>query len=349
MKRRWFKSLMAFTALAALTAVSSPAMAAQFSYLDPGYTQEIYTGPTSTSGSFVLGLAFGAGGNLIARSDGNSNLYEYSLTADSVINGTNVHSYTTHTVAGLANGRGMTNGTDGYIYANTSAGVTRIDTTTWTATVMAGTASGTYGIGTLPDGRIVHTTSGGQTWVFNPVTGTDTLIHSGLGIDGITISSTGEIFLANLWNSQITVINSSGTVLNNFSVSHGPDGMAFGGGSAFANNTDGTITKFDFTGPGYTGAVTQTIFASGGAYGDLASVGPDGAFYLSQYGGIGGIHWDNGVTTSDTVFVKIAAIGGGGFTPPPGVPPATGTVPEPGTLLLLGSGLLGLAYYRRKV
>lgn len=349
MKRKLLKGALVFSMLAALAVVSSPAMADQFSYLDPGYTQEIYTGPTDTSGEYTLGLAYGSGGNLIIRGDYGTTLYEYSLTADTVINGTSVHSYTSHAVAGLSYGRGMTNGLDGYIYANTSAGVTRIDTTTWTATVMPGTSAGSYGISTLPDGRIVHTTSGGQTWLFNPVTGTDTLIHSGLGIDGVAVSNTGEIFLANLWDYKITVLNSSGTVLNSFSVSHGPDGMAFGDGSAFANNTDGTITRLDFAGAGYTGAVTQTIFASGGAYGDLASVGPDGAFYLSQYGPIGGIHWDNGATTYDTVFVRIAAVGGGGFDPGPGVGGGTTSVPEPGTLLLLGSGMLGLVYAKKKM
>ncbi len=348
MKRKWLKGAAVVLALAGVSAVSSPATAAQFSYLDPGYTQEIYTGPTPVAGGYVLGLAFGSGGNLITRSDYSNMVYEYSLTADTVVNGTNVHSYTPHAVAGLGSGRGMTNGTDGYIYANTSTGVARIDTSTWTATTMAGTHGGSYGIGTLPDGRIVHTNTGGQTWLFNPVTGTDTLIHSGYAIDGVTIATTGEIFLANLWDNRITVINSSGAVLNSFGVSHGPDGMAFGAGSAFANNTDGTITRLDFAGPGYTGAVTETLFASGGAYGDLASVGPDGAFYLSQYGPIGGIDWDNGARTSDTVFVRIAAIGGGGFTPPPGVPtPPTSSVPEPGTLLLVGSGLVGLFYSRK--
>ena len=126
--------------------------------------------------------------------------------------------------------------------------------------------------------------------------------------------------------------------------------MAFGGGAAYANNTDGTITRLTFAGAGYTGAVTQQIVASGGAYGDLATVGPDCAFYVTQYGPIGGVHWNNGASTSDIAVVRIAATGATcGFELPPGIPPppATGT-PAPGTLALVGIALLGLGYTRSR-
>lgn len=336
LKKIGLSSAMGFSAIALLV-LPNTASAVQFSYLDPGYTQEIYTGSISTG--WGPGFAWNSAGNMVLR--GNNVLYEYSLTADTTYQGTSVHSYTTHTVSGLGwGGYGMTTGLDGYAYANTSSGVARIDMNTWTATTFAGSAGGYYGIATLADGRIVHSDNYGI-YVLDPVTGVDTLIYSSPSfIDGIAIAPTGEIFLADLGSYRIRVINASGTVINDVAVAHGPDGMAFGNGAAYASNVDGTITRLDFAGPGYTGAVTESIFASGGSYGDLAAVGPDGAFYVSQWNGV---DWDNG-TTSGQAIIKIAAVGGGGFEPPPGT-----SVPEPGTLLLVGSGLVGFVYTRKKM
>ncbi len=322
--------------------LTSPVWAVQFSYLDPAYTQEIFTGPASG-----LGLTFTQDGHLVVQNDWfgpSGTVTVYSLTADTTYQGTTVHSGTVQSVSGLGFGRGITTGTDGLLYSNTSSGIQAIDATTWTATTIPGSAGGSYGIGTLSDGRIVHSDSS-NIYILNPTTGTDTFIYAaGTFIDGLTVSPTDEIFLAGLSEGHVIVISTTGALINDVAVTHSPDGMAFGAGSAFANNTDGTITRLTFAGAGYTGAVTETLFASGGAYGDLATVGPDGAFYVTQWGPGGGLHWDNGTTTSDLAVVRISLPGGGGFEPPAGTPgePPTGGVPEPSTLLLLGAGLVGL-------
>jgi hypothetical protein len=327
----------------------SSAQAVQFSYLDPAYEQDIYTGVLPTG--WGPGYAWSDGGNMVLR--GNGTLYEYSLTDDTVYNGTDVHSYTTHAIAGLSSGYGMTNGTDGFVYANTTSGVQQINLDTWAVTeTFVGSAAGYYGIATLPDGRIVHNDSQSQIWVLDPTTGIDTMIFDHVTfVDDIAVSPTGEIFLAGLDGSpDITVISDTGTLINVVSVTHSPDGMAFGDGAVFANNTDGTITRIDFAGAGYTGAGTEVIFASGGTYGDLAAVGPDGSFYVSQWGSI---HWGDSETTSTTnsqTVVRISLIGGGGFDPSPGTGPEPTTgVPEPGTNLLLAMGMLGLWFGRKNL
>ena len=330
------------------------AHAVQFSYLDPAYEQDIYTADLPTG--WGPGFAWNDAGNMILR--GSNVLYEYSLADDTVYNGTDVHSYTAHAIAGLGFGYGMTNGTDGYVYANTSSGIQQIDLNTWTVTqTFAGSTGGTYGIGTLPDGRIVHNDNY-RIWILDPTTGVDTLVYSQASfIDDIAVSPTGEIFLADLGSSRLVVINDTGTVINTVNTTHAPDGMAFGDGAAFANNTDGTITRIDFAGAGYTGAATETIFASGGNYGDLAAVGPDGAFYVSQWYGVDWGDAETTMTTGGSTIVRISLIGGGstgggGFDPSPGTGPApdpTTGVPAPGAGILFATGILGMMFRRKKI
>jgi len=318
------------------------ASADQYSYLEAGLTQEIYTGPMPVA--WGPGFSWNSAGNLITRS--NNMMYEYNLTGDTTYNGTTVHSYTSHFIAGLSNGYGTSNGLDGYVYANSSAGLARVDINTWTATVMPGTVGGYYGVGTLPDGRIVYSNSGSPSliYVYDPVAGTNTLIrNAGAFVDDLAVANTGEIFLAVLGTHHVKVISDTGALINDFAVAHPADGIAFGGGAAYGNNTDGTITRYDFAGPGYTGAVTETIIASlSWAYGDLASVGPDGYFYVSQWYRT---NWDNGTSTGSASIVRIGPEGT--FDPSPGVGPSP--VPEPGTLMLLGSGAIGLAFFRRRL
>lgn len=323
--------------------VAQGVQAGQFSYLDPAYQQEIYTGPLATG--WGPGFSWDNSGHMLLR--GNNVLYEYSATANTTVNGTSVHGYTAHSVAGLGIGFATVNGLDGYVYATSSSGLQRIDLNTWSATTLAGTAGGYYGVGSLPDGRIAYSDMQ-RIYVYNPVSGTNTLIYdAGAFVDQISVTNTGEIFLAVLGANRIDVISSAGALVNSFATSLGsPDGMAFGGGYAYSNNTNGTISRYSFAGPGYTGAVTQTLFASGGAYGDLASVGPDGALYVSQWGTI---NWANGVPTYSSAVIRISlngATGGGGFdTGGTGFPRPS--VPEPGTIALVATGLMGMVFFRK--
>lgn len=317
------------------SSLSTSASAAQYSYLEAGYSQEIYTAPLGTG--WGPGFAWTPAGNLLLH--GSSTIYEYSLTADTTYSGTPVHSSVAHAVTGDGGGWGMTNGLDGYLYANSPLGLQRIDTGTWTATTLPGTSSGYYGIGTLPDGRIVYSDGGtpSNIYIYNPSGGANSLIYTaGAFVDGLSVAPTGEIFLAVLGSTTVDVINSSGGVVNSFAVTHGPDGSAFGGGAAYFNNTDGTITRLTFAGPGYTGSVTETIFASGGTYGDLAGAGPDCSFYVSQWGTV---NWANGPESNSTI-VRISKDSGCGFTSGP-------TVPEPATYWLVGIGLAAFAVSRR--
>ncbi|MFQ5508831.1 MAG: hypothetical protein ACE5FN_05785 [Leptospirillia bacterium] len=346
--------------------VPVPGLSQQFTYLETGLCQDIVAGPLPAL--WGPGFAWTTSGHMVLRGDTDS-LFEYSLTEDLLVHGTPVRSYMEHPMPGLGYGVGLTNGTDGYFYANTSNGVARIDPLTWSFVHFPESVQGDFGMGALPDGRIVH---GGYSWDgitwtegiyrFDPATGSDVLIYSPMTtsewgswptfFDDLAIAPTGEIFLAALDENAVHVIDANGNVTNIAYLAagtdpdrfKGPDGIAFGNGRVFTNNTDGTISRLTFSGPGYTGASTEEVIASGGAYGDFAAVGPDGALYVSQWAdgdpaiwpwdGARPITWNDGTQTwswwmdvepwdyhQEAVLVRIADCDGGGFDPSPGVPP----------------------------
>ena len=362
--------LSAMLPFAAVLFLATGAHATQFNVLDPGYVQEIYAAPLTPNQE--AGMAWTSANHLLTRAG--STIVEYGLTQNAVVNGTNVHaSIATHPITGLVStGYGLTNGKDGYIYAATGSGLQRFDPNNWAAPAqsLGGTVGGNgWGITTLPDGRIAYSDGGGTSniYVYNPGTATNTLIYTAPElIDDIEAGPTGAIALAGHQPTpSIFIISNAGALINSFGTAHFPDGLAFGDGAAsnslFSNNNDGTITQYAL-GPGYLGVPTMTDIAqqttaAGKAYGDLAAVGPDCAFYVSQYQNNGsngstagtGTHWDDGSTTADASIVRIAAIGSNG-SPICLFYSHTETVPEPGTLMLAASGLvaLGLVALRKK-
>ncbi len=362
-----------FFVAATVLAFVPAARAVQFDYLDPGFTQQIVIGPLTGGG----GITWTSGGNMLVK-DG-ANILEYSL-GTTTYNGTNVHPVAvTHNIPGLlsgiGSGAGMATGLDGYIYVPTNIGLQRFSTTlTGSATTLAGTAAGAgYGVTTLPDGRIAYCAGStpSDVYIYNPSSGTNTWIYSaptGQNIDDIEASATGAIALAGQMGSSITIISNTGTVINNITgLAHHPDGLAFGDGVTanwlYSNNNDGSITQYQL-GPGYSGTpvmvdIALQTLASGKAYGDLAAVGPDCAFYVSQYenGSLNGAtpgtgtHWDDGSTTSEASIVRIAAfdrLTGAEYC---GFGSATENVPEPGTFGLLATGfvLVSIGFTRRRI
>jgi hypothetical protein len=345
------------------------AHAVQFSFLNPAYVQEIYAGPLIPGQE--AGMAWTAGSNLLTRAG--STIVEYSLTQNTVYQGTNLHGVSaTHAIAGLnSSGYGMTNGTDGYIYVVTGTGLQRFDPGNWGAAAqnLTSTAGPGYGITTLADGRIAYAAgSGSDVYVYDPLNLTNTLIYTANAfIDDMAASSANEIVLAGQSNASLIIIDTAGSWINTLSsLIHYPDGLTFGDGilstSIFSNNNDGTITEYQF-GFGFANAPTliQDIATGGGAYGDLAAVGPDCAFYVfhgengSYHGATPGVgtNWDNAVTTADAAITRIAAApppDGGiatcGFRTPEIT--TTGVVPVPAAWWLMGSGLAVLGGVRRR-
>ncbi len=348
---------------------ASAAMAAGHfdQYQDPNYTFGIYAGPIGNEGCGAWTMS----GHLLTK--GNGYINEYNLTANGVHQGTSVHNLlTTHVVPGLSSGAGITNGTDGYLYTVGPSGLQRVDPSNWAlpAVNMPNTVSTSgYGINTLPNGEIVYTDSYGASnvYVYDPVSQVNSLIYTAPTlIDDIETGPGGEIALAGQGNSSIIIINSSGGLIKQFNTTHYPDGLAFGAGpfgnSVYANNNDGSITRYDFGSPGYQGTVTPVDIAltlpGHHGYGDLATVGPDCAFYIGTFDNPGftahgntagvGTNWDNGVTNSENSIVRI------GFNDLLGLPDSECAfyslvetiIPEPGMASLLVLG--GLALVRRQ-
>src|SRR5262249_9180223 len=105
-------------------------------------------------------------------------------------------------------------------------------------------------------------------------------------VDGIYFDPTGNfLFISNRAPAfRMTILNRSGGVVQNVPMTSEPDGIAFHASPDFVvtNNTNGTMTRFDFPSNNFALPPTQTPFASGGFRGDLTEVGPDSCLYVTQ-------------------------------------------------------------------
>ncbi len=321
-------SLLAGYAQATLVATPS----GPFLTLDDAFTAEIVS--TNSQGS--VGIGFMPDGRLL-RNDGFGNLFVHSAVADTTVNGANtIRSSTVLGMSGdIAYGYGIALGDDGYVYAQSFNGLKKIDPVSGASVATAG-AAGTYGIKKQPSGMMVYNSSDGWVHQYDPVTNTDAAIYnSGSFNDDISVAPDGYIFVAVLGACRTDILKPDGTFVRSSSTGICADGMAYGQGKIYKNNTDGSLTRLSYAGANYTGAETEELVADWSGYGDLAAVGPDNAFYINGYG----FNYPNGAYADAWTVVRISLVDGGGFG---------NEVPEPETLALALTALAGLAWTRRR-
>jgi hypothetical protein len=352
---RFRNHLIAISVFAAANCLfTPPAVAVQFSFLDPAYTQEIYAGPN-------VGLpgAWTSTGALLARKGNLPDILEYSPTQNTVYQGTNLHGVqATHTIAGLAAGNNLARATNGLLYLPTQVGLQRVDSSNWALPAVTVTPHGGpgYGVNSLPNGNVVYAAGGNSTdiHIYNPTTNADSIVYTSAGlIDDIETSLTGLIALAGQGLNNIILLNSSGGFIQQIPTTTFPDGLAFATTASppalYSNDNQGTITRYDF-GAGYASPPTNVqVIASGGSYGDIACTGFC-SFFVTQFfnGGfhgsaLFGTNWDNGVTNNDPSIIRIGSKTGCLFDPPVGF-----NVPEPAAAALMLLGVATLACRRNR-
>ena len=134
-------------------------------------------------------------------------------------------------------------------------------------------------------------------------------------VDGVSFDPTGTfLFISNRDPVfRMTILDRTGAVIQNVPMAGEPDGIAFHSSPTFVvtNNTNGTMTRFDFPSNDFTQPPIQTPFAAGGFRGDLCQVASDGCLYVTQ----DETRFNDGtVTPFNGSVVKICA----GFVPSPG-------------------------------
>ena len=183
------------------------------------------------------------------------------------------------------------------------------------------------GLATNPvTGRVYVSSNTNGIYEINPSTQTKTLIISGAGFDGLSVSPDGKtIYAAQGTGIQVysTGVNGapSPALQATYAIGDSTDGTALGTGSLagnlFVNTNSGNLWEYNI------GTSALTLIASGGSRGDFVAVAPNGDLFVTQ---------------GDSIL-SLSAPPGGGFT-------GTTDVPEPAGLSILGIALAGLAVRR---
>jgi len=309
--RRLFVALAAMVAMLAVPAVASAGQS--FLFLQPGFTQAIF----GVSPNFMGGVGFAPNADPwvdMCSSDGGS-MTRFDGSSTVVVNGTTIHP---GSVSGSSAGCGLTNGQNGNLYTNTTAGVRELDPNTGAA-IGGPFGPGGNALGIAPDpqtGDLVYVGSGGTLYrVDEALTTSSTFstVTTGDFVDGIAWSPDGNfLFLSNRSPVfRLTILDRTGALVQNVPMTSEPDGISFHASPpkfVVTSNTNGTMTRFDFPLDDFSLPPAQTPFATGGFRGDLTQVGSDGCIYLTQ----SGTRYDDGTTTSENSLVQIC----GGFAPP---------------------------------